>query len=377
MRVRALSEAELLAAGPWWDALLSRSAADSFFLRHLWVATWWRHFGTGRELRLFVAEDESGAIAGVAPWCLARESENGLPVVEISFLGREGVTGDYLDVFAERGRERDVLRAVLRHLLELGGWDLLRVSDVLEGSPTLAQLLEEGPALGLTAVPGKSQLCPYLPLPATWDAFMASVSGNMRSNLRRREKKIAALGATIAEAHGNAIAPALEALFALHAARWETKGRTGNFVDPRVRAFHLELAAAIDGEDALGLYTCTIDGKPAAAIYGFRYAKRFHYFQAGFDPAFAEHGVGLAIMGHAIRASIARGIVEFDYLRGDEDYKKRWTDKARSTRTLVFARPSLKGFAWRTLVNGKETAKRLLRRSWAPAPLAATPASAD
>jgi CelD/BcsL family acetyltransferase involved in cellulose biosynthesis len=376
MRVRALSEAEFLGAGAWWDELLSRSAADSFFLRHAWLAAWWRHFGSGRMLRVIVAESDDGRIAGVAPWCHSTELDHRvLPVGEVSFLGRYGVTGDYLDVFAEKGRESEVLRACLAGILRDSRWDLLRVSDVLDGSPTLAQLLEEAPAHGLTAVPGTTKLCPYLPLPGTWDAFLASVSGNMRSNLRRREKKLAALGVRFEEARGAAIAPALDALFTLHGARWETKGLTGNFVDPRLRAFHHEIAPVFDREGAVGLWTAVLNGKPAAAIYGFRHRGRFLYYQAGFDPAFAEHGVGLALMGHAIKQSIAAGITEFDYLRGDEDYKKRWTDKARHTKTFVFARPNLRGFAWRTLSSGKETAKRFLRRAPAPASPSASPSA--
>lgn len=363
MRVRSLTQEEFLAASSWWDALLARSPADSFFLRHAWLCAWWRHFGAERELRVLVVESAEGAIVGVAPWCLTKETDLGmLPVGEIAFLGREGVTGDYLDVFAEPGQHAEVLRLCLAALLKDSGWDLLKISDVLETSPTLEALVEAARERGLAVVPGKTQLCPYLPLPATWDAFLASVSGNMRSNLRRKEKKLAALGARIEEAHGDAIAPALDTLFELHGARWETKGKTGNFIDPRLRAFHRDIAVALDAENAVGLWTAFIDGKPAAAIYGFRHSGRFLYYQAGFDPAFAEHGVGLAIMGHAIRRSIEAGLTEFDYLRGDEDYKRRWTDLARHTKTLVLARPNLRGLAWRTLTSGKETAKRLLGR---------------
>jgi len=364
VRVRQLTEAEFVTAGDWWDALLARSPSNSFFLRHAWLSAWWRHFGAERELRVLVVENTEGVIVGVAPWCLTRETDLGvLPVGEIAFLGREGVTGDYLDVFAEPALHGEVLRLCVGALLMNSGWDLLKISDVLETSPTLAAMIEEARVRDLAVVPGKSQLCPYLPLPATWDAFMASVSGNMRSNLRRKEKKLAALGARIEEAHGDAIGPALDTLFELHGARWETRGKTGNFIDPRLRAFHHDVAPLLDKEGALGLWTAIIDGKPAAAIYGYRHGGRFLYYQAGFDPAFAEHGVGLAIMGHAIRRSIEAGLTEFDYLRGDEDYKRRWTDLARSTKTLVFARPNLRGLAWRTLSSGKETAKRLLGRT--------------
>lgn len=364
MRARWLSEAELACAGGWWDALLARSSADSFFLRHAWLTGWWRHFGGGRELRVLVAENSGGRIAGVAPWCLTRENGLGmLPVGEIAFLGREGVTGDYLDVFAEPDQHGSVLRACLDALSEDSSWDLLRMSDVLDTSPTFEAVIEEARHRGLAVVPGKTQVCPHLPLPSTWDEFLGSVSGNLRSNLRRKEKKLAALGMRVEEAHGDAIGPALDTLFALHAARWGARGRSGNFLDPRLRAFHHDVAPILDRDGAVGLWTAILDGTPAAAIYGFRHGGRFLYYQAGFDPAFSEHGVGFAIMGHAIRRSIEAGLTSFDYLRGEEEYKRRWTDQARHTKTLVLARPNLRGFAWRAFASGKETAKRLLDRA--------------
>lgn len=366
MRVRRLTELELSQAAGWWDELLSRSRADSFFLRHAWLTAWWRRFGAGRELRVLVAEEDSGdgiRTIGVAPLCLSRETDHRvLPYVELSFLGREGVTGDNLDFFTEPGREKEVVRAFLEHLLRERDWDLLRASDLPEDSPTLSLVMDATAARGVPVVPGKSQTCPFLPLPRTWDEFLASVSANLRSNLRRREKKLVAMGAVFEEVHGGAIGPALETLFSLHGARWATKGQTGNFIDPRLRAFHQEIAPLLDAEGALGFWTLRLAGRTVAGIYGFRHRGRFLYYQAGFDPACAEHGVGLALMGHAIRRNIDAGMVEFDYLRGDEEYKRRWTDRQRFTRTLVVARPNLTGLAWRALTSGRATAKRLLFR---------------
>lgn len=366
MRIRRLTELELAEAGTWWDPLLFRSRADSFFLRHAWLTAWWRRFGAARELRVLVAEEDVGgatAIVGVAPLCLSQETGHRvLPYRELSFLGREGVTGDYLDFFTEPGRETEITRAFLEHLHQERAWDLLCVSDLPGDSATPALLVEHASERGLAVMPGKSQTCPYLPLAPTWEAFLASVSGNMRSNLRRREKKLLAMGATFEEVHGGAIQGALEALFTLHGARWQTKGQTGNFVDPRLRSFHLEMAPLLDAEGALGLWVVRHEGRVRAAIYGFRHRSRFLYFQAGFDPEFAEHGVGLALMGHAIHRNIDAGMVEFDYLRGDEEYKRRWTEKQRHTRTLILARPNLTGLAWRALTSSRETAKRLLGR---------------
>ena len=45
---------------------------------------------------------------------------------------------------------------------------------------------------------------------------------------------------------------------------------------------------------------------------------------------------------------------------GDEEYKRRWTDRRRHTRSSMLLRPSLKALAWRTLDSSKQVAKRVL-----------------
>ena len=374
MIVRALDETEFLAAGARWDALLARSRADSFFLRHAWLSAWWRRFGGARKLAVLelLCADET---VGFAPLCISKKSAHGLlPLREVGFLGREKVTGDYLDLIAAPGMEEEILDATLGHLLERRGeWDLLRLSDLPEGCATAMRLARLADARALTLAPVPGQTCPYLPLPTSWEAFLQkSCSANLRSNLRRREKKLAGMGARFVDRSREGTADALEALFALHGARWsEMKGRTGNFVDDRVRAFHQELAPTLAREGALGLWTVEVGDRAVAAIYGFKHRGKFLYYQAGFDPTWADHGVGLALMGHAIKRCIEGGIGEFDYLRGEEDYKRRWTNQSRRTVAFAVLPPGLKAFAWRALGATKDAAKRLLRRE-APAPAPAT-----
>lgn len=375
MHVRPLSEEAFLAAGERWDRFLAGSSADSFFLRHDWLSLWWKNFSAGKtSLVLEVVDGAEGKTIGFAPFCITKETAHGvLPLREVSFMGREKVTGDYLDFIAEPGRETEVVSLCLKWLMDHADrWDTLRISDMLESSPTHRILAGAAPSLELELAPMPGQVCPYRPLPATWDLFMAECSANLRSNLRRREKKLLAMGAKFVEVKGDAIPAALDAMFELHGARWETRGKTGNFVDPRVRAFHHALAPKLERDGKLGLWTIEHEGKTVAAIYGFRHRTSFLYYQAGFDPAYADHGVGLALMGHAIKQSIAAGMSEFDYLRGEEDYKRRWTDLSRQTLTTMVLRPSLRGWAWKTLGATKEVAKKLLKRD-VPAPKAPEP----
>jgi hypothetical protein len=60
-----------------------------------------------------------------------------------------------------------------------------------------------------------------------------------------------------------------------------------------------------------------------------------YYYQAGFDPKYEEWSVGLVVMGKCIEDAISRELSEFDFLRGDEPYKKRWTKLHRDTKHIT------------------------------------------
>ena len=48
-----------------------------------------------------------------------------------------------------------------------------------------------------------------------------------------------------------------------------------------------------------------------------------YLYNSGYDPAYSHLAVGLISKAHAIRDSIERGLTRFDFLRGEEDYKRR------------------------------------------------------
>src|SRR5271157_3500126 len=49
-----------------WNQLLAQSLDNNPFLTYEWLTTWWKHFGKGRELKLFTAESH-GVISLVIP----------------------------------------------------------------------------------------------------------------------------------------------------------------------------------------------------------------------------------------------------------------------------------------------------------------------
>ena len=116
----------------------------------------------------------------------------------------------------------------------------------------------------------------------------------------------------------------------------------------------------------LRLFVMTIDGRPAASLYGFCYDHTFYFFQSGFDPAFSKQSVGLLSMGLAIRSAIEEGAAEFDLLRGGEAYKFHWARESRELGCLELYPPCGRALLYkraRAVSRAAKTMARVLRKN--------------
>jgi CelD/BcsL family acetyltransferase involved in cellulose biosynthesis len=157
-----------------------------------------------------------------------------------------------------------------------------------------------------------------------WDAYLGSRSSNLRSQLRRKERKLV-------REHGlsfrlsndpERLRRDMEALVRLHHARWGEE-RSGALRTPAA-AFHFEFAATALERGWLRLWMAEVEGKPIAAWYGFRFGGTESYYQSGRDPRWGRHSIGLVLLAHTIREAMADGVREYKLLRGGEAYKNRF-----------------------------------------------------
>ena len=129
-----------------------------------------------------------------------------------------------------------------------------------------------------------------------------------------------------------------DGLVRLHAARWAEQGTAGMLDNPRVVAFHRDVAAAFLARGMLRLHALRLDGALSATWYGFAAKGRTHYYLGGFDPRFDRFSVGTVIVGHALEHALAEGGTELDFLRGREAYKYAWGAVDRPQRRICLVR---------------------------------------
>jgi CelD/BcsL family acetyltransferase involved in cellulose biosynthesis len=144
---------------------------------------------------------------------------------------------------------------------------------------------------------------------------------------------------------GETLDEGLDRLVTVHQKRWDehTDQMQGLFADEGHADFLLDGVRALDSAGAVQLLTLTADGHTIAAELDFDFAGRVYMFKGAFDPAYGEFSPGQLTNYRVFEDGIARGVEEFDFMRGDHDYKRRWTNADRSLVTVDISRAGLVG----------------------------------
>jgi CelD/BcsL family acetyltransferase involved in cellulose biosynthesis len=323
-----------------WCALFDAASSPSPFLSWEWLHTWWRTFGRRRELWTLEARDSAGRLAGV----LALSSRQGIMGVRRWQLVGNGVTGaDGVDVLA-RVEDAAAVRQVLARALaaEVAGWDVVDLEDLPCGSPTVAALQKEMVPRGVRVQVDRGFVCPGFAVRGTFEEHLGRI--RRRETYGRRVRWLQrqpGFRIDVATAPA-AVVPAMEDFLRLHRLRWAEEGGSYGIPPGPVEDFHREVAPLLASRGWLRLYLLFVEGRAIAAVYGIELGRRFYYYQSGYDPSWSARSPGVVLVGRTVEDAYARGLVDYDFLRGTEPYKLDWAADRRETCTVRLRAPSLR-----------------------------------
>jgi CelD/BcsL family acetyltransferase involved in cellulose biosynthesis len=333
--IRVVDTADGMAAlADDWEALSREATLTSVFATADWQTLWWRHYGRGHALRVLVASS-AGAVVGILPVYIRTESMLRYPVRVLRFVGSGGDTfPDDLGPLLARGREAEIGRALAETIAKMPGWDVLLLEDMDPRCPFTAELEAALRRARLPSESGRSQRIAYIDLPATWEAWLASLHRDRRYRIKNIRKKLLA-------AHPDArffvwsdpstIDAGIDRLVHLHHKRWSQAGQTHAFSTDAYVGFHRAVMKACLAKDRLRLYCLELGGQVVAMFYFYRFRDRVYLMQSGFDPDFGNVKPGQVLLGYIIENAISEKFTVLDFLRGDHRYKDELASGERET----------------------------------------------
>lgn len=306
-----------------WNELAARALTSSVFQTFEWHDAWWRAFGADAgELRVAAAFERDRLVA-IAPMHAYRRRGRTI----VGFLGNSNGASDYCDfITADAGLVAPLLDAVLAGR----GWDVLDLGNVPAASEPLRAAAAWADARGHRTLDAKQYPAPARIL---GDAEADRAVLNKKS-LKRHFNGFAKAGDLRFHHSTDAaeVAASLEDFFRQHVERWALAGIDSQFADPRQKIFYRLLAPALLERGWLRFAIVRLDDRAIAYHFGFEYGDRFIWYKPTFDASLVKKSPGEVLLKFLLEDAIGRGLAEFDFTVGDEDFKYRFSNVVRETR---------------------------------------------
>ncbi len=298
-----------------WQDVLDDSTANLIFMTHEWQETWWDTYHPGK-LWALVLRDYGGRCMGLAPWFLVEKEGERM----ICPVGCVDVT-DYLDVIMRRGSEAVILQCLAAWLADHTElFDVVCLRNIPQGSPTLTFLPDMLQERGFQVDVSLDDVCPIIPLPDSFEAYLAGLDKKDRHELRRKLRR--ASGQTewyiVGDEHN--LNAEIDRFLKLMGA--STPDKAAFLADPQNTEFFRRIVPILAERGWLQLALMTVQSDPVAAYLNFDYAGRLMVYNSGLDAgAHGQFSPGIVLLARLIEHAIEQGHTLFDLLRGDESYK--------------------------------------------------------
>ena len=328
-----------------WNTLLSRSRADTIFLRWEWIRSWRKVLGDDIKPFAVVVRDEEGTLAGVAPFYkTVYQLLRVLPYKVLRIMGDFPTGAECLDWILRSDRETEASHSIAAALaVAAGEWDFLWMPYVPHWTGGRDRIRDASVHQGFHFSEREVQFGD-MPLPGSLDELISSFGSSHRYNTRRDLKRTFEKTTTrfIHCQKEEEIPRYLDSLFQLHNLRWGLKGQLGSFrKKPNEAKFYREFAVEALRRNWLGLYGIEISGEFIAVQYGYMYNGVFLQIQEGFNQE-SGNRLGNILRLKVIENLIAKGIRIYDFLGEMSIHKERWHATERSGSHIMLGNRKMK-----------------------------------
>ncbi|MBU0757534.1 MAG: GNAT family N-acetyltransferase, partial [Nanoarchaeota archaeon] len=138
---------------------------------------------------------------------------------------------------------------------------------------------------------------------------------------------------------------AIKTMVNINRKRWGRRNLPGTFTSKKIIDFYKDIAVYFLRRGYLSFCILDLDGKHAAYAFSFIYNAKMYDYSVGILPEkdFLKHGIGHVAYLSKLNLAYAKACLEFDFLRGEEDYKIKYSNAMRTTSETVIVKKSLQG----------------------------------
>jgi CelD/BcsL family acetyltransferase involved in cellulose biosynthesis len=309
-----------------WDNFIE-SIRGEIFLTFDWCKLWWKYYGKGRHLKIFIFR-LNGQIVGMLPVFMENIWVGPLRTQVVKIVGTDftpitiilPINNDYLEL---------VIPAFLNRISALWSWDALQIGSLSGAYQQLDRLSETiSNTLGCSykVECKETDVQTYFQITTSFEEQLKTLSARQRTKTKRvykelQDKRIT-LTSIAADKHN------YMSFFCdfvdMHQAHWQRLGIAGHFVDwPHALELHKDIVSAQMKHNRLRILKIMLNDQCIGYEYMYKFSNTYCWFlSARTDlrefPRIDFHRIAF---GEKINHAICDKVNLIDALRGHYEYK--------------------------------------------------------
>jgi CelD/BcsL family acetyltransferase involved in cellulose biosynthesis len=320
-----------------WNRLSACAESPNVFMTYSWFSVWLRRLmsddGRGRLQPHMLLIKQNEVVVGIVPLVRRIASRPGFHLRKLGFPTYHSDYNDLVlgnDVLALTRAAMDYLRCSARD------WDLIDLTELRDDGSRIAAMEAAAADAGLQhRLFPETDECPYMPIDLPWSETWEKRNLNFAQRAFRGIEARAGEGFHVrAVDHPEKETGLLERIVTVEA----QKRIGGRILAPFIGRYTAEFQSLFATLGPQGLITMLLMEKNeelVAYLILFRCGKKLWDYQTGYDRAYSVLSPGTALICGAIDYGFNHGCDEFDFLRGMDEYKFRWTSSFHRNRRMI------------------------------------------
>lgn len=305
---------DIMELKPEWESLLNQLNNTNPFCSAEFALSWWKTHPQGK-LHIIVSRDKQKNLRAILPMYLTENDEM------CSLADRE--VSDYYEWLIDPNQSEEVLHE-FGEFLRKSTVKSVNILSVPENSKTRKYFQQLGTLLKKKVTETEQDVCPVIELPETWDEYLAQIGKKQRHEIKRKTKKLTEALQPKFELVKSVknLDKAIDDFIRLHKLSGEEKA---SFWTATTEAYFRQVTQSAAEKGWLKLFFLKVHSQRVATMLCFDDTHTYYLYNSGFDPAqFAGLSVGNVLTAYTIRHAIEAGRKQYNFLRGDEEYKFRF-----------------------------------------------------
>ncbi|MCP4023511.1 MAG: GNAT family N-acetyltransferase [Desulfobacteraceae bacterium] len=283
---------------------------DCPFVLPFWLAIWHDHFIDDCVPNILKLQKDS-EVGAIAPLMINKQNAE--------FLGSESVL-DFQDIIIGKENPDNFFISLLHHLKNLD-IRILELGALKSDSAAMQALPKICKQMGYKILQVQTEPYFQMELPATFEEYLSMLKGKQRHEVRRKLRRLSEAGKiefTVVKDEA-----ALKETFPVFLNMFkDSRMDKAQFLSPSMTSYFKSLAMELARQKMLWLTFLSIDKNPCACTFSFEFNNTLYLYNNGYDPAYKKYSVGHLCKVFTIKHGIEQKIKCFNFLKGEERYKK-------------------------------------------------------